>query len=71
MVRLASMVLILRSTGPTLSWQRALFHERYNSNVVKHRSQQVLLLHLGATVSYELSCLSGLQTSAFVIFPQL
>ena len=47
------MVLILRSTL-TLSWQRVLFHERYNSNVVNHRPQQVLLLHLGATVSYEI-----------------
>ena len=35
---------------------------RYNSNVVNHRSREVLLLHLGATVFYALSCLSGLQT---------
>ena len=42
--------------------ERALLHERYNSNVVNHRSQEVLLLHLGARVFYELSCLSGLQT---------
>ena len=34
----------------------------FHFNVVNHRSQEVLLLHLGATVFYELSCLSGLQT---------
>ena len=41
--------------------ERALLHERYNSNVVNHRSPEVLLLHFGATVFYGLSCLRGIQ----------
>ena len=39
---------------PLLFHGKEFFHERYNSNVVNHRPQQVLLLHLGATVSYEI-----------------
>ena len=30
--------------------------------IVNHRSQELLLLHFGATVFYGLSCLRGLQT---------
>ena len=51
-----------QETDDQVREERALFHERYNCNVVNHRSQEVLLLHFGATVFYEISCLRGLQT---------
>ena len=62
------MVRLAEEHGTDLAQYRPLlFHGKELSfmsgttaTVVNHRPQQVLLLHLGATVSYELSCLSGL-----------